>query len=353
MAAKAAAYAPKPIPVIPLPTGSTGRPYRYLILLLTLLPLVWSTFRPEPPDAVIQRAQQTLDSHPEIADRLGQEPTVPQIADAMPDHKLDGALLAHDTSMHYIFAAASGAGFFGLILLLFPPGHTKIIQLFFVGLFTGTLGILLLLALQWAAFHVPLMRGSGWITIIVDLIWLIGLSYRMALGDYNIFLSVIGFTAGVGFCEEACKALPLIWKARDSGFVSWRSAMIWGLISGVGFGVSEAITYSSDYYNGIDGGQIYLVRFISCVALHGIWAAATGINVFRRQDHFRGTLHPLEWVMQVGITVIVPMILHGLYDTLLKQHYDWAAVAIALASFGWLAWQIELAKRNLDLVASC
>ena len=32
--------------------------------------------------------------------------------------------------------------------------------------------------------------------------------------------------------------------------------MIWGLISGVGFGVSEGITYSHDSYNGLMGGQI-------------------------------------------------------------------------------------------------
>ncbi len=354
LATKAQQYGLTPQPrrsMLEPPPGATNRPYRYLLLLFTLLPLVWTTFRPEPRLTVEQRLQQTVDAHPDSADKINDLPesaTEDQLFDALPGHRFEGALLSHDTYVHWGFAALSAGMFFGLILLLFPPGHTKVVHLLVVGLFTGTLGILLLLALQWAAFHLPLMRGGGWVTLIVDLIWLIGLSYRMALGDYNIFLSIIGFTAGVGFCEEACKALPLIWKARDSGFVSWRSAMLWGLVSGVGFGVSEGVTYSHDYYNGVHGGQIYLVRFISCVALHGIWAAATGINVYRRQDFFRGQLHPLEWVMQVGITVIVPMILHGLYDTLLKQEYNWLAVVVALASFGWLAWQIELAKRKLD-----
>ncbi len=46
------------------------------------------------------------------------------------------------------------------------------------------------------------------------------------------------------------------------------------------------------------------------------------------------------------------MCLHGLYDTLLKQQYDAAALGVALASFGWLAVQIELAKRRLDGAAA-
>ena len=42
------------------------------------------------------------------------------------------------------------------------------------------------------------------------------------------------------------------------------------------------------------------------------------------------------------------MVLHGLYDTLLKQQYDAIALGVALASFGWLTLQIEMAKRRLD-----
>jgi RsiW-degrading membrane proteinase PrsW (M82 family) len=279
---------------------------------------------------------------------LPADATLDDVLAALPDHKLEGALLPSDTWIHWGFAFASGAGFFGLVLLLFPPGHTKIWHLLVVGVLTGTAGILLLLGFQWIAFHMPLFRGTGVITLLLDIVWLIGQSYAMALGDHGLVVSALGFTAGVGFCEEACKALPLIFVARTTGFFTWRSAMIWGLISGVGFGVSEGITYSHDYYNGVQGGQIYLVRFISCVGLHGIWAAATGINIFRRQDHFRSTHHPLEWILQILITVIVPMCLHGMYDTLLKQQYDWAALLVAIASFGWLAWQIEMAKRKLD-----
>jgi RsiW-degrading membrane proteinase PrsW (M82 family) len=171
----------------------------------------------------------------------------------------------------------------------------------------------------------------------------------MTQGNHDFIVSFFGFTAGVGFCEELCKALPILYKARTTGFTSWRSAMLWGLISGVGFGVSEGITYSHDYYNGISGGDMYLVRFISCVGLHAMWAAAVGITIFRNQDKLQaGEMHPLEWVFQLALIVIVPMCLHGLYDTLLTQRHDLYALLIAFVSFGWLAFQIEWAKRQFD-----
>jgi RsiW-degrading membrane proteinase PrsW (M82 family) len=296
-----------------------------------------------------------MTAHPEFEESLKdlpEHPTVDQVLEALPTHKFDGALLPYDTWIHWGFALVSGVAYLGLVLLLFPTGHAKLWQLLATSVFTGTVGILLLLAFQWIAFHFGFFVPRGIIGVLLDIVAFIGWSYRVALEpDSGFLLSALGFTAGVGFCEEACKALPLIWVARTRGFYTWRSAMIWGLVSGVGFGVSEAITYSHDYYNGIQGAQIYLVRFISCVALHGIWAAATGINIFRRQDYFRSQLHPLEWILQVLITVIVPMCLHGMYDTLLKQQYDWGALLVALASFGWLAWQIELAKRKLDRLA--
>jgi RsiW-degrading membrane proteinase PrsW (M82 family) len=124
--------------------------------------------------------------------------------------------------------------------------------------------------------------------------------------------------------------------------------MLWGLLSGVGFGVSEGITYSSNYYNGISGPGIYTVRFISCVGLHAIWAAAVGITIFRRQDFIREAQNAVEWIFRMAAIVVVPMVLHGAYDTLLKQHYETWALGVAIVSFGWLAFQIETAKKQFD-----
>ena len=333
-------------------TPSLGiRRHLYWGLLLVLMPLAWSTLHtPETEGMKLsERFAHTLKLHPEVAEKLehlSEDSGKHELFDALPDDRLEGALLPERTNAHWAFAAASAVVFLAAAILLFPGGHAKAVHLAGVGLLTGTLGILLLLAFQWLAFHMPLFRGRGAITLLLDLVWLIGQSYRMALGEHGFVLSFLGFTAGVGFCEEACKALPLLIKAKGSGFSSWRSALLWGLVSGIGFGVSEGITYSTDYYNGISGADAYIIRFVSCVGLHGIWAAAVAITIFRRQDHFRFVSSIYDWLWQTLLAVIVPMVLHGLYDTLLKQDYEVWALVVAIASFGWLAFEIERATRQ-------
>jgi len=47
----------------------------------------------------------------------------------------------------------------------------------------------------------------------------------------------------------------------------------------------------------------------------------------------------------------VPMVLHGIYDTVLKMHWNPIALAIAVISFGWLAWLIE-GQRDVEKVAA-
>ena len=67
----------------------------------------------------------------------------------------------------------------------------------------------------------------------------------------------------MGLCEELCKALPLFWHFRRKSTLDVRGAVVWGLATGIGFGVSEGISYSSSFYNGIFGGGIYIVRSIA------------------------------------------------------------------------------------------
>jgi RsiW-degrading membrane proteinase PrsW (M82 family) len=88
-------------------------------------------------------------------------------------------------------------------------------------------------------------------------------------------------------------------------------------------------------YNGICRYDIYLIRFISCVALHSIWSAAMGLSAYRNRAGLQAT-----WKTVLKI-IFVPMVLHGIYDTLLKKDYPGGAVLAALCSFAWLAYQFE------------
>jgi RsiW-degrading membrane proteinase PrsW (M82 family) len=213
-----------------------------------------------------------------------------------------------------------------------------------VTVFTATIGIALLLGVQLLANWTQgrIWTGRSIVVVLFYIAKFIGFSYRAANDPENGFLlSCFGFTFGVGMCEELCKALPILYRYTKKGELPWKTACLWGLASGVGFGVSEGITYSSDFYNGVSGGEIYLVRFASCVALHAVWSGASAIFIHRKQHLLQGA--ESRWGA-AGVSVylvLVPMVLHGLYDTLLKKDHDGLALVVALASFGWLAWQIE------------
>ncbi len=243
------------------------------VLLLALVPLGISTVAEGEP--VEKRLQETLRQHPDAAARLDQAESIGDFLSSLPEKKLIGAHLPHGTWVHWGYAALSAFLFLAFLTQTFPNSAAGPSRIFWTGVATGTAGILLLLGFQWVAMFTQgfMLRGRGIIVLLFYIVKFIGFSYRSALDPENGFvLSFMGFTCGVGLCEELCKALPVVIFLRGNGYAGWKSACVVGLASGVGFGVSEGIMYSSDHYNGVAVGLTYLVRFASCVALHAIWA---------------------------------------------------------------------------------
>ncbi len=342
---------PPPLPTVPAPAaaGSSIRHYGYWLLLLALLPLGFSLFQEEKDTK--ERLKRSIERIPpekiQILEQkweAEQQFSMDDLLTALPDGRIEGAHLARKSLVHWAYALLSATAFLGLILVIFPWGTAKPRDLLLVGLFTATIGIFFLLAVQYIAMWTQgaILYGRSVIVIIFWVLKFIGFSYRSALNpDTNFILSFIGFTFGVGLCEEICKAIPLLVHFRRSGAIGWRAACLWGLATGVGFGVSEGITYSADFYNGISSGGIYVVRFVSCVALHAIWSAAVAITIYKNQALLQGETEWFPYCVSVVRMVAVPMVLHGLYDTLLKKEMTGVALLVALVSFGWLAWQIE------------
>ncbi len=89
---------------------------------------------------------------------------------------------------------------------------------------------------------------------------------------------------------------------------------------------------------------MYVVRFVSCVALHAIWTASVGITMWRRQETIQGELDWTTYCLAVLRILAVPMVLHGLYDTLLKKDLELWATAAGVATFAWFAFQVEMAR---------
>jgi RsiW-degrading membrane proteinase PrsW (M82 family) len=122
--------------------------------------------------------------------------------------------------------------------------------------------------------------------------------------------------------------------------------VLWGLASGVGFGVSEGISYAGDFYNGILSADIYVVRFVSCVALHAIWSASVAIFIYHQREVIEAAVSPWEWVNATFGVVIVSTFLHGIYDTMLKKDHQFLALMVAGISFAVLAGQIERLRKT-------
>ncbi len=320
-----------------------GNQPRFWLFAATLLPLALSILI-DPPNTR-QRMERTLQAYPEAAPELQRAGSLGAALQKLPGHRIEGALLPYGSHTHWLYALAASLLFFSLILLLFDPGSALTPHWVGIGLITSTAGIFLLLCLQlFISVGQQFLPEGGVAGLGLAFVRLLGFSYRAALDPHNGFLmSLVGFTLGVGLCEEVTKALPLLIRCRSVRPWDWRAACVWGLASGVGFGVAEGIIYSNDLYNGIARGNDYIVRFVSCVALHAIWAASVGIVLSQLRSRFGRRPRLYDWILGLLHAFLVPILLHGLYDTLLKREFNAAALVVAAMSFTWLARKIRQA----------
>lgn len=341
--------------------GASNYDFLYWLLALTLIPLGVFLLSDEKPETLKQKLQRTLDSYSEeerqaVEYKLKKlkmehfsqgEPTTQQdfeeILEILPGNRLIGAHLERDSYTHWLYALLAGSGFLSLGLMIFPRWSASARDLALIALFTGTFGVFFLQLVQiLSVFTPPMFLVGGPLAVIWVFLKFVQFSYMSALHpDSNFILSFLGFTFGVGFLEELVKAGPLLYYYRRYSTLSWRGACRWGLASGLGFGVAESISYAADFYNGISPAEVYLVRFISCVGLHGVWSASVGIAIYNKQKLLQGEISWGEYIAVVLQLIFIPMVLHGLYDTLLKKELNEFAVTVAVVSFGYLAWLIE------------
>jgi RsiW-degrading membrane proteinase PrsW (M82 family) len=253
---------------------------------------------------------------------------------------VSGALFPRSSWAHWGLAAAATVLFLAFMMFLASDGSAQPIHVLVVGLITATLGVGFLLLVQMLAALTRgfVLIGGSVVALLFYVLKFIAFSYDAASDpDNGFFLSFLGFTMGVGLCEELVKAIPLFWRRNEDGGSTWRGLFIWGLASGAGFGIAEGIIYSSRYYNGISGPGMYAVRFLSCVALHAIWSGSVAITLYLKRDMFNHIDMWHDWIGPVLFVIGMPMILHGLFDTCLKKDLNAAALVVALLSFGYLA----------------
>ena len=172
-------------------------------------------------------------------------------------------------------------------------------------LFTATIGILICYLMQ----ELPVVRGL----------------YKGI--DKNTIGSFLGFVLGVGPVEEFTKLLPLlifgVWRKQ---ITSGRVGLFLGLMSGLGFALSESITYVENFSlkAGAGGALIQIFFRVLCLSfLHGAWCGIVGYNLGL---NIKKQTRPL-WPIIVA-ALAVSAVLHGLYDFA----WGWLSAIIAVIS---------------------
>jgi len=336
------------------------RRHLHWLLLLALIPLLVSLTKKSQDRSPLERLVDNLErldpaERERVIKRLETAESLDDILTSFPDERLDGAFLRRTSKAHWVLAAGVTCLYLAFFMFLASDGSARPMHVLMVGLLTATIGVGFLLLVQALASLTEgrMIVGGGKLTIIFWILKFIAFSYSAALSPENGFLlSFLGFTLGVGLCEELIKAIPVFSYSEDESGPPWRGMMIWGLASGAGFGIAEGIMYSGRYYNGTAGPGIYLVRFISCVALHAIWSSSVGILCYLRRDMFENTHVWHEWIFPTVFVLAVPATLHGLYDTCLKKGMNGAAFAVAVASFGYLAFLLSRLQSGDDREAN-
>jgi RsiW-degrading membrane proteinase PrsW (M82 family) len=136
-----------------------------------------------------------------------------------------------------------------------------------------------------------------------------------------------GFFLGVGLSEELCKAaivLLLVWRARSP--LAPSTIVLYGMMSGLGFGIFEGIFYQQ-YVNptaGVEAGYLLnILRLTSLPFLHSIWAGLAA--------YFIGTarfINSGRWPTTF-LGLIVAALLHGMYDLFSGS---WPSVLVCVTS---------------------
>lgn len=130
----------------------------------------------------------------------------------------------------------------------------------------------------------------------------------------SIFVRFIGMFFAAGLPEEFCKAVIIFWLVRRPGQIcAPQTIVMYGLFSGLGFGINEGVCYQLGINRemGIDGAYfLNVLRLTSLPFLHASWCgiASYFIAFSALFPAYRRGL----WV----IAIVLPALIHAAYNSL-------------------------------------
>ena len=168
--------------------------------------------------------------------------------------------------------------------------------------------------------------------------------YTISLG-----LRYFGYIVGVGLCEEMTKLLPLIFlifligrKGGGRAPLDYRSFLVVGFFSGLGFGIGEAVLRYSPW-SGDPTVTGNITRWFACVPSHAIYTVIDSAFLWVLAPFIikaKGIYKPLGLC---ALAVSVAAVLHGTYDVLCSSSQlmgvilDWLSIVLMFAVVRFVA----------------
>lgn len=169
-----------------------------------------------------------------------------------------------------------------------------------------------------------------------DILGIVRLNPFYALCEVGFPINIFGFILGVGVTEELAKIIPLIiilHKAKEP--LIPQTVVFYGLMSGIAFGVWEGVQYQMT----INAEQAYDVSFFLNIArltslpfLHACWCGIAGYFLAF------ANLYPKYRYGLYLLTIAVPAIIHGVYDSIA----DIAILPLAVVIIGLMLLMVYL-----------
>ncbi len=188
-------------------------------------------------------------------------------------------------------------------------------------LFTMIAGLALLFGFQAIAGFVadsPVsFRGKASLWYIA--LQFVGWSYNNVFAHTDFWSNLEGFIFAVGPCEEFTKLLPLFFIVLGNKAVplarriSYRSFLVIGFFSGLGFGVGEAL-YQYSPRGGLFDVAANILRWFACVPSHGVWTTIAAACLWMLAPQIQTAKNDRQVFLLCSLTVVGAALAHGLYD---------------------------------------
>jgi RsiW-degrading membrane proteinase PrsW (M82 family) len=148
------------------------------------------------------------------------------------------------------------------------------------------------------------------------------------LASSSNFLSrALGMFFAVGINEEICKAAIIFWLVKRPGSIlAPQTVVFYGMISGLGFGIYEGVSYQQtiNREQGVDAAYfLNIARLTSLPFLHAIW---TGIAAYFIS--FSALVPKKKYGLWI-LAIVTPATLHAIYNT-----FGWNIIGLGSGLLG-------------------